>query len=248
MKRIVILALLSPFAIAIAHGQGRDRESFDPEVTEVWKLVDKVTPAATVGMPPSDAVVLFDGSALDAWMHLDGSDAKWEVSDGAFTVKKGTGDIKTRENFGDIQLHIEWMAPTEVEGTGQNQANSGIFLQERYEIQVLDSHSTETYANGQAGAIYKQHAPLVNANRPPLTWQSYDIVYRAPVFNDEGKLLVPARITAFLNGVLVQDNTSIWGPTEYKGLPVYEEHGNAALKLQDHGNPVKFRNIWLREL
>jgi hypothetical protein len=248
MKRIAILAVLSLCAFNLIHGQGRDRESLDPEVTEVWKLVDKVIPAETIGMPPSDAVVLFDGSDLDAWMHLDGSDAKWEVADGAFTVKKETGDIKTRETFGDVQLHIEWMAPTDVVGSGQNQGNSGIFLQERYEIQVLDSYTTETYANGQAGAIYKQHPPLANANRPPLTWQAYDIIYRAPVFNDEGKVLVPARITAFLNGILVQDNTSIWGPTEYKGLPVYVEHGNAALKLQDHGNPVKFRNIWVREL
>ncbi len=248
MKNIAILILLSLCGISVVYGQGRDRESLDPEVTEVWKLVDKVTPAETIGNAPSDAAVLFDGSSLDAWIHLDGSAAKWDVANGAFMVKKGTGDIKTRETFGDIQLHIEWMAPTDVEGTGQDQGNSGIFLQERYEIQVLDSYSTETYANGQAGAIYKQHPPLVNANKPPLTWQTYDIVYRAPIFNDEGKLLVPARITAFLNGVLVQDNTSIWGPTEYKGLPVYVEHGNASLKLQDHGNPVKFRNIWVREL
>ncbi len=248
MKSITFLILLSLSATTTSYGQGRDRDSLEPEATEVWQLIDKVTPAKTVGGAPSDAVVLFDGSSLDAWIHLDGSAAKWEVAEGSFTVKRGTGDIKTRETFGDVQLHIEWMAPTEVEGSGQDQGNSGIFLQERYEIQVLDSYTTETYANGQAGAIYKQYPPLVNANRPPLTWQAYDIIFRAPIFSEEGRVLVPARMTAFLNGVLVQDNVRIWGPTEYKGLPVYVEHGRASLKLQDHGNPVKYRNIWVREL
>lgn len=245
MRLLVLIWLIFP---CLLFGQGRERESFDPEVTEIWRPVRKVTPSDAPGGAPSDAVVLYDGKDLSAWQHLDGSESQWELNEGYFTVKPGTGNLKTRDTFGDIQLHIEWAAPTEVQGTGQNQGNSGIFLQERYEIQVLDSYTTETYANGQAGAIYKQHIPLVNANRPPLVWQSYDIIYRAPKFDENGEVLVPAKLTALHNGVLIQDNVLLWGPTEYKGLPVYKPHGKASLMLQDHGNPVRYRNIWIREL
>jgi archaellum component FlaF (FlaF/FlaG flagellin family) len=158
------------------------------------------------------------------------------------------GDIKTKKQFGDMQLHIEWRAPDVIVGEGQGRGNSGIFLQERYELQVLDSYESVTYSNGQAGSIYKQSIPLVNATRKPGEWQVYDVVFTAPVFIENGRVTSTAKITVLHNGVLVQNATSIWGPTEYKGLPVYQSHGKASLKLQDHGNPVSFRNIWMREL
>ena len=229
--------------------QAKPRESLDPTVSEVWDLKPvKVTPAKNVGDAPSDAIIIFDGKNLSEWTSLDGTPAKWEVKDGAFTVAKGTGDIKTKKTFGDIQLHIEWRTPTEIVGEGQGRGNSGIFLQERYELQVLDSYESVTYSNGQAGSIYKQSIPLVNATRKPGEWQSYDVIYTAPRFSDNGRVVSQAKITVIHNGVLVQNDTQIWGPTEYKGLPVYQSHGKASLKLQDHGNPISFRNIWIREL
>ncbi len=221
-----------------------------PQVTEVWDIVPvAVVPGAIPGAPPSDAVILFDGTSLDGWEAVgDSGPAGWTVAENSFTVEKGTGDIKTRRSFGDVQLHIEWCSPAEVKGDGQGRGNSGIFLQERYEIQILDSYENETYPNGQAGSVYKQHVPLVNATLPPGEWQYYDIVFLAPRFSDDGRVLVPARVTIFHNGMLIQNNVEIWGPTEYIGLPVYKPHGKAPIKLQDHGDPVSFRNIWLREL
>ena len=242
-KLSLITAAVFVFAAVTAFAQK------DPPTTEVWNPKPrKVTPGVAYGDPPSDAVILFDGKDLSKWSGVDGKDARWEVKDGVFTVVKGTGDIKTKQTFGDIQLHIEWREPLGLEGESQARGNSGIFLQERYELQVLDSYENQTYSNGQAGAIYKQHMPLVNPTRKAPEWQAYDVVYNAPRFSDNGAIISPARITVFLNGVLIQNNTMIWGPTQYIGLPVYEAHGKGSLRLQDHGNPVSFRNIWVREL
>ena len=164
----------------------------------------------------------------------------------AFTV--GKGDISTKKEFGDFQLHVEWSAPEEVKGESQGRGNSGIFLQDRYELQVLDNYKNRTYANGQAGSIYKQHRPLVNAMRKPTEWNTYDIIYTAPRFKEDGSLFSPAQVTVLHNGVLVQNDVDLKGPTEYIGLPEYKAHGKAPISLQDHGNPVQYRNIWIREL
>lgn len=248
MKTFQLFLFLSIAGLQLA-AQVQNRESFDPKVTEVWEpKARKVTPGATAGEAPSDAIILFSGRDLAEWTSLDGSPAKWEVKDGAFTVVKGTGDIKTKKVFDDIQLHIEWRSPATVESEGQGRGNSGIFLQERYELQVLDSYESPTYRNGQAGAIYKQHGPLVNATRKPGEWQVYDVIYNAPRYNDNGEVVVPAYITVLHNGIVIQNHVEVRGPTEFRGLPVYVAHGKASIKLQDHGNAVSYRNIWIREL
>jgi hypothetical protein len=223
-------------------------QSGDPKATEVWSPVPPVVDPGAPGGPPSDAVVLFDGSDLSRWRGRDG-DAKWKVEGGAMTVVGGTGDIVSRRSFGDVQLHVEWRTPGVVEGEGQGRGNSGVFLMERYEVQVLDSFRNGTYVNGQAGSIYKQHPPLVNASRGPGEWQSYDVVFRAPRFRPDGSLERPATITVLHNGVLVQDHAEVRGTTTNVGEPRYEPHGaKEPLRLQDHGNPVSYRNVWVREL
>lgn len=222
-----------------------------PEMTEFWEPEVKViTPGSTNSTAPSDAIVLFNGKDLSEWKGRNGA-AQWEVNNGTMTVKKGTGDISTKKEFGDYQLHIEWLIPTDISGKSQARGNSGVFMQDRYELQVLDNYNNRTYANGQAGSIYKQNPPLVNAMRKPGEWNTYDIVYTAPRFKENGTLFSPARITVLHNGVLVQNNFEIKGPTEYIGLPSYKAHGKAPIHLQDHGDPSKaisFRNIWIREL
>ena len=200
------------------------------------------------GDAPADAIVLFDGSDLKHWESVRGGDAVWSVSDNAVTVVAGAGDIRTRSSFGDVQLHIEWRTPSVVVGEGQGRGNSGVFLMERYEVQVLDSHDNATYANGQAASIYKQHVPLVNASRGPGKWQTYDIVFAAPRFGANGRVTLPATITVLHNGVLVHNHATIAGPTVFIGAPNYTEHGDAPVVLQDHGNPVSYRNIWIRKL
>lgn len=220
----------------------------DPRVTEVWEPKPAKVDPGNGQTPPSDALVLFDGTSLAEWQSAAQGAARWEVKDGLLTVAKGTGDIKTTRTFGDIQLHIEWRTPAVIESEGQGRGNSGIFLQDRYEVQVLDSFDNPTYPNGQAGAVYKQHIPLVNATRPPGEWQTYDIVFTAPRFGETGRLISPARVTVLHNGVLIQNNVEIWGSTEYIGMPGYLPHGKGAIRLQDHGNAVSFRNIWVREL
>lgn len=221
----------------------------DPEATEVWEPEPAVVTPGAGTAPPSDAIVLFDGTDLSAWRHEDGRDAEWAVADGAMTVVAGTGDIETRAGFGDVQLHVEWRSPAEVQGEGQGRGNSGVFLQKRYEVQVLDSFENRTYANGQAASLYKQSIPMVNATRGPGEWQSYDIVYRAPRFDADGGVARPATVTVLHNGVLVQDHVTLRGPTVYIGEPAYHVHGEREpIKLQDHGNPVSYRNLWLREL
>ena len=233
--------------IAVAFGQGNPRG--DPAATEVWEPEPVAVAPGTGGAPPSDAIVLFDGSNLDQWQHRDGSDVQWSVEDGAVTVVRGTGDIITRELFGDIQLHVEWRTPAIIEGEGQGRGNSGIIIQQRYEVQVLDSYENRTYSNGQAASIYKQHIPEVNASRPPGEWQSYDIFFTAPRFADDGSLTTPAYVTVVHNGVLVHNDVEIAGPTRFIGEPSYEPHPlKQPLQLQDHANPVSFRNIWVREL
>lgn len=243
------LIILLSFIVSVSFAQYQDRNALDPKVTEYYEpKPPKITPGTNAGDAPSDAIILFDGKNLDEWTSADGSPAKWDVSDGAMTVKRGTGIIKSKKTFGDFQLHIEWRAPSEIVGEGQGRGNSGIFMQERYELQVLDSYESQTYSNGQAGSIYKQSVPLVNANRKPGEWQTYDVVYTAPRFSDNGRVVIPAYITVFFNGVIIQNHTQIMGPTEYKGLPVYKPHGKGSFILQDHGNPVSYRNIWVREL
>ena len=217
--------------------------------TEVWEPVP-----TTVSVPetdaPSDAIVLFDGTDLDEWENEEGGAAEWHLEDGAMTVNRGAGGIRTRKDFCDVQLYLEWRAPSDIDGMdGQDRGNSGVFLQERYEVQVLDSYDNPTYPNGQAASIYKQHIPLVNASRPPGEWQSYNILYTAPRFDDEGALESPAYITVLHNGVVVQNHAEVLGTTEWIGEPNYEEaHGCAPIYLQDHDADVSFRNVWVREL
>ncbi len=219
------------------------------EVTDVWEPVPPIVTPGTGTAPPSDAIVLFDGSSLNNWVGRDGSAPQWDLSGGAMTVNPGTGNIQTKQGFGDVQLHIEWRAPDVIKGEGQGRGNSGVFLMGRYEVQVLDCYENTTYPNGQTASVYKQHIPLVNANRKPGEWQTYDIIFTAPRFNEQGRVTHPARVTVIHNGVLVQNNVEVWGTTQFVGLPQYEAHSmREPIKLQDHGDLVSFRNIWVREL
>jgi len=202
-----------------------------------------------LGRAPSDAIVLFDGKDLAGWCSMDGTAPKWIVKDGVMECVQGSGMIRTLQSFGDCQLHVEWAAPIPPRGQGQGRGNSGVFLMGTYEIQVLDSYQNTTYADGQAGAVYGQYPPLVNASLPPGEWQTYDVVFRRPRFDGEGRPVSPARITLLHNGVLVQDGAAPSGPTTWMRRPPYRQHlDKLPLSLQDHGNPVRFRNIWVREL
>jgi len=224
-----------------------------PEMTEIWEPeVVVVEPAKQLGDAPSDAIILFDGTDLKQWVSAKDSTvaAPWKIVDNDhFEVVPGSGNIQTKMKFGDCQLHIEFSAPDKVEGVSQGRGNSGLFLQNRYELQILDSYQNRTYRNGQAGSIYKDKAPLVNAMRGPLEWNAYDLVYRAPRFKANGEVDTPATITVLHNGVLVQNNTTINGNTYYIGLHNYPSaHGEDVISLQDHDNKTQFRNIWLRKL
>jgi hypothetical protein len=206
-------------------------------------------PAPPSAPAPSDAIVLFDGSDLSQWRSQDGGEPQWRLGDGYFEVVPGTGSLVTRDSFGDVQLYVEWAAPVEIEGEGQGRGNSGVFLMGQYEVQVLDSYENPTYPDGQAGALYGAYPPLVNATRPPGEWQNYNIVFRAPRFDDGGELLQPAYVTVFHNGVLIIDNVELPGPTSHQSRPPYTAHeAELPLSLQDHGDLVRFRNIWIREL
>ncbi len=224
-----------------------------PELTEYYTPVPPVV-AAPVGGVPSDAIVLFDGTNLEAWEPVRADGHPWKIEDGAMVVLPTPApakpcDQQTKRAFGDVQLHLEFRAPAKIEGKGQGRGNSGVFFMGRYELQILDSHQNDTYVNGQAGSIYKQHPPLVNASRPAGEWQTYDVVFIAPRFAADGSLVSPARMTAFHNGVLVQHDAVLSGPTEYRGQPKYQAHAaKLPLSLQDHRNPNAFRNIWVREL
>lgn len=257
LTKTFILILTSLFFIAFKmQAQEQKKPAMEPEMTEVWepepKFVESgVTTNDIIVKAPSDAEILFDGSNLGKWSDKDGNIAKWIVKDGIFKVKKGTGDIQTKEEFNDFQLHIEWSIPSDISGEGQSRGNSGIFLQDIYELQVLDSYENRTYSNGQAGSIYKQTPPLVNAMRKPGEWNVYDIIYTAPRFKEDGSLFSPARVTVLHNGVVIQNDTEIKGHTPYIGLPKYSKHGEGPIRLQDHGDPsepISFRNIWIRDL
>jgi hypothetical protein len=231
-----------------------------PAQTETkWKAHDRNCPAPTAvdpgapgtenspGRAPADAIVLFDGKDLSKWAHKDGSAAKWKIADGYFEVAPKTHDLFTRQAFGDMQLHVEFAEPSPPVGEDQDRGNSGVILMGLYEIQVLDSYQSKTYPDGQAGAVYGQYPPLVNASRPPGQWQTYDIVFHAPRFDDGGKLLRPANVTVLHNGVLVQDHVEIHGPTA-TGEPYKAHPAKLPFELQDHNHPVRYRNIWVREL
>ncbi len=252
---------LSSLAFMTAFLVAQEPAKPKPEDTEVWEPVPRiVTPGATNADPPSDAIVLFDGKNLDEWVSAqDHSPAKWDVANGIMTVSKahGVGNIETKRSFKNYQLHIEWRIPENITGSGQARGNSGVFLastgpgDDGYELQVLDSYNNKTYVNGQAASIYKQGPPIVNPNRKPGEWQTYDVVWTAPTFNEDGSVKTPAYVTAFFNGVLVQNHFQLKGQTLYIGKPFYKKYDGAPIKLQAHGDksePLSFRNIWIRDI
>lgn len=258
MKKIFIVSALFGVVAPFMAVNAQDKPK--PADTEYYTPVPPVVnPGAVNGTAPSDAIILFNGKDLAEWQSTNGGGpAKWIVKDGVFTVDKSTGNIETKRKFNNYQLHIEWQIPSNITGTGQARGNSGLFLastgsgDDGYELQILDSYQNDTYTNGQAASIYKQHAPLVNANRKPGEWQSYDVIWTAPQFNADGTLKRAANVTVLFNGVLVQNNFELSGPTKYIGKASYEKaHGASSIKLQSHGDksePISFRNIWIREL
>lgn len=225
-----------------------------------WKVHDRSRPQPEIiqpptpstqyqtGRPPSDAIVVFDGADLSDWESGKGGPAKWTVKNDYMQVKSGTGSIQTKQHFGSCQIHIEWAAPEKVNGNGQGRGNSGVYIMGKYEVQVLDSYNNQTYPDGQAGAIYGQSPPMVNACRPPGKWQTYDIIFHRPVFKN-GTAVKPAKMTVLHNGVLIQDNWELWGLSSHKKRKGYSPHPDKLpLLLQDHGDPVRYRNIWIREI
>lgn len=256
MKNILLLFC---FAITLSACQNKainvkemQEEPTKPEATEIWEPKPRIVSVDVSTRIPSDALVLFDGSDFNEWISAtDSTTVNWILnSDKSMTVKDRVGDIQTKKNFGSVQLHIEWRSSKEIRANGQNRSNSGVFFQNRYEVQILDNNNNDTYVNGQVGAIYKQAIPLVKASSETGNWNSYDIIYHAPKFNSEDKVVVSATITVFHNGVLIQDHVTIKGTTEYIGWPKNKAHGKAPIKLQDHGDNsgVSYRNIWVREL
>lgn len=252
--------MISIAFIATAIGTANAQEKMKPEDTEYYTPVPPVvTPGKTCGAAPSDAIILFDGKDLSKWVLANDTTkpADWFVKDGIITVNKKSGNIQTKQSFMDYQLHLEWKEPRNIEGSGQARGNSGLFLastgkgDDGYEMQILDSYNNSTYVNGQAGSIYKQYPPLVNPNFPPGEWQSYDVIWTAPRFNEDGSLKSPAKVTALFNGVLIQNDVKLKGQTLYIGNPSYKAHGPSPIKLQAHGDksiPISFRNIWIRPL
>lgn len=257
---MLLAAALALLALAALESTiPEDRAAVRPQDTEQASPEPAiVVPGAYApAQPPSDAVVLFGGTDLSQWVSAKGAGpARWTVADGVVTVAKGTGGIQTQRSFTDYQLHLEWRVPAGIAGSGQARGNSGLFLaatgpDEGYELQILDSFGNRTYVNGQAGAVYKQYPPRANPARRPGEWQSYDVIWTAPRFAADGSLQSPAYVTAFFNGVLVQDHVALRGKTVFIGKPAYKAHGPAPIQLQDHGDPsapISFRNIWLREL
>jgi hypothetical protein len=254
-------ALLSASAIATQAQQGAassDQPKPKPEETEVWTPVPPVVTPADNGAPPSDARILFDGKNIDEWVTVkDKSPAQWNVHDGVMTVNKSGGNIETRRSFKNYQLHVEYRIPETITGSGQARGNSGVFLastgpgDDGYELQVLDNYNNPTYVNGMAGSLYKQAIPLANACRKPGEWNVYDVVWTAPVFNDDGSVKTPAYATVFFNGIIVENHFELKGQTLYIGKPFYKKYDKAPIKLQAHGDksePISFRNIWVREL
>jgi len=259
IPKLFILIAIFP-VIALAADEPKPVNKPKPEDTEVWQPVPKViTPGPAVSpAAPSDAVILFDGQNLDEWITVkDKSPAQWAAHHGVMTVNKKSGNIQSKKSFTNYQLHLEYLIPENVTGKGQSRGNSGLFLASTgggdagYELQIMDSYNNETYVNGQAASIYKQSAPLVNACRKPGEWQTYDVLWTAPTFNDDGTVKTQARVTVFHNDVLVQNDYHLTGETAYIGKPQYKKHGATPIKLQAHGDPsppISFRNIWLREL
>jgi hypothetical protein len=259
----LVLAAIAPFAGTRGGAQEPVRKGLGYANTPLlpdgkWRVHDGTRPQPAVvkpgatsasgpsAAPPSDAVILFDGTSQSSWQAEKGGPASWQIEDGALVVVPRSGDILTNEKFGDVQLHIEWATPAKVEGEGQGRGNSGVFLMNRYEVQVLDSYENPTYPDGQAAAIYGQVPPLVNASRRPGEWQTYDIVFIAPRFTNN-KLAAPARATVIHNGVIVHHDVALIGSTAHQVVGVYEPHGDAEpIRLQDHGNRMRFRNIWAR--
>jgi hypothetical protein len=264
MKRLMLFACSLTAIAALQGAAGRTAAeetavAAKPEDTELWEPVPRKVPPGVDGRAaPSDAIVLFDGRNLDEWvMAKDRSPARWRVDGGTMVVDKAFGNIETKRLFKNYQLHLEWRIPAKVTGEGQARGNSGLFLastgteDQGYELQILDSWENKTYVNGQAASIYKQSPPLVNASRKPGEWQSYDVVWTAPVFQADGTLEMPAFVTVFHNGVLVQNHFRLLGETLYIGKPAYRKYDRAAIKLQSHHDPsapISFRNIWVREL
>jgi hypothetical protein len=257
MKRFILsCALMLMTFAAVAQQPAREYPvppTMSPAMTEFWTPQPPIVtpaPASDITAPPSDAIVLL-GKGINEFVSAgDGSPVRWKFENGILTCTQGGGVVESKQSFGDCQLHIEWSAPSEVVSESQGRGNSGVFFAGGlYEVQVLDTYQNETYANGAAASIYKQSAPLVNPIRKPGEWNSYDIIYNAPLFREEdGKLMRPGTITVLFNGVLVQNNYTLRGTTEYIGHPRMVVHGKGTIQLQDHGNPVRFRNIWIREL
>jgi hypothetical protein len=256
---VLFLSAVLTVGVIITAGHGEKTMKHTPQSVTDWKVHDPDRPlppvvdpgpAGTPGPAPSDAVVLFDGTDLSQWEDGKGNPAGWRLTgDGAMEVVKKTGAIRTKAGFGSCQLHVEWASPQEVAGESQGRGNSGVFLMELYEVQVLDNYQNPTYADGMAAAVYGQYPPLVNACRPPGEWQTYDIIFNRPRFDADGGLVKPAFMTVCHNGILVQDHVELTGPTAWKQRPPYKAHADRLpISLQDHGNPVRFRNIWIREI
>lgn len=257
MKKTALIVLASLIGTSAVFAQEAKKypepEGMRPGMSEYWTPQPKVvTPGNYAEISaPNDAIILFDGKDLSAWRHDNGSDAQWTVKDGVMTVDKSKGDIVTRQPFGSFQLHLEWRVPEGIQGESQSRGNSGVFLQDKYEVQILDCYNNETYVNGMTGSLYKQTPPLVNAMRKPGEWNTYDIIYTAPVFKEDGTYLYRPYVTVIQNGVLLQNHTEILGTTEYIGFPRTVVHGDGPIRLQSHGDPsapISFRNIWIRPL
>ena len=255
MKRLITIALAITAATTMNAQEKKypKPERMTPGMTEFWTPQPKVVTPGDIktNSAPSDAIVLFDGKNLDAWRNAKGGEAEWHVHNGVFTVDKSKGDILTKQEVGSFQLHIEWCVPKNITGSSQGRGNSGVFLQDKYEIQILDCYENETYCNGQTGSVYKQVIPLANAMRKPGEWNVYDIIYSAPVFNEDGTYKIAPTVTVIQNGVVLLNNFVIRGTTEYIGHPRVIPHGDGPIRLQSHGDPsepISFRNIWIREM
>lgn len=240
---LLFLVLTAPAALA---------QQMKPEATEDWSRKPPLVTPGNSSQPPSDAIVLFGGKQdLNKWEHLDGSPVKWKTEGEALVIRKDATDIRTKQAFGSVQLHVEWQTPDPREDQSNSRGNSGVFLMGLYELQIYESYRdmSRIYYNGQAGSVYKQHIPLVNASLPPQTWQTFDIVFTAPVFHADKTLKTPAYLTVHHNGVLILNHVALKGPMQYQGLPQYTYHPDKLpLSLQEHDSRVRFRNIWVREL
>ncbi|MBX3256001.1 MAG: DUF1080 domain-containing protein [Chitinophagaceae bacterium] len=253
MKKLFFLLVMLTNGMLIYAQSPWEKDFTKPEATEIDEPKPKIVTPGTNGAPPSDAIVLFNGENLDSWiMSKDNSSCRWTLKDGSMTIKSGAGDIQTRQKFGDCQLHLEFKIPVNAKNSANrnNAGNSGVFLQERYEVQIFNSYQNETplYANGQMGSIYKQVIPMANAASKTGEWNTFDIYYTQPQFRSNGTVEKPAYVTLVHNGVLVLNHFEIQGSIEYIGIPYYKPHGKAAIRLQEHGSEISFRNIWIREL